>query len=180
MRKSNVRVFVGANSNSAMKRSRFAQVGAPLMPAPTPRPRVCRVILLSVIFTLAWVIPSVAASRAQTEKCNSEKNVCYSGCRNDWPPNTSDPTCRRDCRWDWSICMIELGESPNGPAGPGPKKNFRPKEATNPGLSRPTSGGKGVPPANILETSPGLSPQGPSGMGTPGGAPAGPKGPVFQ
>jgi hypothetical protein len=163
MRTSARRVFVGANFETAMKRCRFSQVGAPLA-------------LALLFFAGGVIIPSEAVAITQ-EECNTVANNCVFLCID---KDHGRGTCTSGCDLRWWDCSNDADrDASGGGTRPRPTKNFRPKEATNPGLSRPTSGGKGVPPANILDAGPGFSSQSPSGMSSPG-APAAPKGPMIR
>jgi hypothetical protein len=112
--------------------------------------------------------PAEARARISLNQCISNFNGCISSCvasgmNNPLPPdapgNAQWGYCQGRCDTNHAAC-VDLAMSSN---------------ASTPPKRKPL-----VPAANILETSPGLSPQGPSGMGTPGQAPAAPKGPVIR
>jgi hypothetical protein len=116
--------------------------------------RIYRAALLSAMFTLASVIPSAAAP--QEDKCDFRLATCKRYCS----AYEYGASCVRECNYSWSMCMIEINPPASMPTGKPPKRKF--------------------PGPGLLESEPGLSPQGPSGTGRPGSVPVAPRGPVLR
>ncbi len=114
--------------------------------------------------------PADARPRLPLNQCISNHGRCLDRCmaavlENPFPPSTPNNRiweyCKSGCDTNHSAC-VDLSLSSDAAATPPKRKP-------------PT-----VPRANILEASPGYSSQGPSGIGSPGGAPAAPNGPGLR
>ena len=109
-----------------------------LTPAPTPRPRICRVILLSALLSVTAVMSCVEANATKQEReCDALFDRCIGGCA---VRGGDAEACLRDCNWSKSECniVIQPQRSPDRPQPvvkprPGPGTITPPKsQATTP------------------------------------------------
>jgi hypothetical protein len=132
-----------------------------------PRPRRRRLLGLMFALLSIGLLQLVISGRAQATThadCDAEQTRALNQCVAD--------SCGGVCTlaaWNrcvrigdnrWFACERFVTPAASMPPGKPPKRRF--------------------PGPGILDSEPGLSPQGPSGTGTPGSVPAAPKGPVFR